>query len=191
VLKVRNLKYQRVEDPAEFAAKALAEDKIVAWMQGRMESGPRALGNRSILMSANCAENKDVINARVKFREAFRPFCPSLLWEKREDYMENVRDENFMITSFACKPERRDKVPAVVHADGTMRPQTVKQETNPLYWELIKRFGDITGEYLVLNTSFNIMGEPIINHPREAIRCFYDNGLDYLVMGNCVLSKKR
>lgn len=156
-----------------------------------MESGPRALGNRSILMSANKPENKDIINARVKFREAFRPFCPSLLWEKRADYLENVRDEFFMITSFTCKEPKRDKVPAVVHADHTLRPQTVKQDFNRRYWNLISEFGKLTGEHLLLNTSFNIMGEPIVNHPREAIRCFYDNGLDVLVLGNFVLEKKR
>jgi carbamoyltransferase len=189
-LKLRNLNYRRVEDVEAFAARQLADDKIVAWFQGRMESGPRALGNRSILMSANRAENKDIINARIKFREAFRPFCPSLLWEKRADYLEHVRDEFFMITSFTCCETKRKNVPAVVHADATLRPQTVKKEFNRRYWNLINEFGKITGESLLLNTSFNIMGEPIVNHPREAIRCFYDNGLDSLVLGNFVLEKK-
>lgn len=189
ILKLRNLSYKYVENIEKYAARLLADNKIIAWFQGRMESGPRALGNRSILMSANKAENKDIINARVKFREAFRPFCPSILWEKKEEYMENARDEFFMITSFTCKENKRNKVPAVVHADNTMRPQTVKKEFNEKYWNLINEFGKITGEYLLLNTSFNIMGEPIINHPREAIRCFYDNGLDYLIMGNFVLKK--
>jgi carbamoyltransferase len=188
-LKARNLAYRRVEDPASFAAERLAQDRIVAWFQGRMESGPRALGNRSILMSANHRENKDILNAKVKFREAFRPFCPSLLWERKEEYLENPRDEFFMITSFTCREGKRERVPAVVHADATLRPQTVKREHNPAYWDLIRRFGELTGEPLVLNTSFNIMGEPIVNHPREAIRCFYDNGLDHLVMGPFVLSK--
>ena len=189
ILKFRNLEYKRIDDVERFTAQKLAEGKIISWLQGRMESGPRALGNRSILMSANKAENKDIINARVKFREGFRPFCPSILWEKKEEYMENVRDEFFMITSFTCKPEKRDRVPAVVHADATMRPQTVKKSFNERYWNLINEFGALTGEYLLLNTSFNIKNEPIVNHPREAIRCFYDNGLDYLVMGDCILSK--
>lgn len=190
ILKLRKVPYHRVDNPARFAAKALADNKIVAWFQGRMESGPRALGNRSILMSANRAENKDIINALVKFREAFRPFCPSLQWEKRNDYMLKARDENFMITSFDCREEKRDRVPSIVHADGTMRPQTVKRDINPIFWELIEAFGEITGEYLLLNSSFNVMGEPIVCHPREAIRCFYDNGLDHLVMGSLVLSKE-
>lgn len=189
ILKFRNLKYTKIDDIEEYAAKKLAENKIVAWFQGRMETGPRALGNRSILMNSNIAENKDIINARVKFREAFRPFCPSLLWEKKDDYLENSRDEDFMITSFTCKEDKRDKVPAVVHTDYTLRPQTVKKHINKKYWKVINEFGKITGEYIVLNTSFNIMGEPIINHPREAIRCFYDNGLDLLIIGNFVLSK--
>jgi carbamoyltransferase len=189
-LKLRNLKYKKVENIEEFAAQKLAEDKIVAWFQGRMESGPRALGNRSILMSSNRAENKDIINARVKFREAFRPFCPSLLSEKRDDYLENSRDEDYMITSFTCKEGKRDKVPAVVHADSTLRPQTVKKSVNKKYWNVINEFGKLTDEYLVLNTSFNLMGEPIINQPREAIKCFYDNGLDVLALGNYVLEKE-
>lgn len=191
VLKLRQLEYRRVDDVQEYAARQLASDRIVGWFQGRMESGPRALGARSILMSANHAKNKDIINARVKFREPFRPFCPSLLWEKKEEYLEKPRDEFFMITSFTCKPAKRDQVPAVVHADYTLRPQTVKQSFNPRFWSLINEFGRLTGEYLLLNTSFNIMGEPIVNHPREAIRCFNDNGLDVLVLGNFVLEKRK
>ena len=188
-LKLRNLLYRRVENIEEYVAKQLAEGKIISWFQGRMESGPRALGNRSILMSANQPQNKDTINARVKFREAFRPFCPSMLWENRADYLENPRDEFFMITSFTCVEGKRKKVPAVVHADATLRPQTVKKEFNPRFWNLINEFGKLSNEPLLLNTSFNIMGEPIVTHPREAIRCFYDNGLDCLALGNFVLEK--
>ena len=132
VLKLRNLTYRRIENIEEFAAQKLSEDKIIAWFQDRMESGPRALGNRSILMSPNRPENKDIINARVKFREAFRPFCPSILCEKKDDYFKNGRDEYFMITSFSCKDEKRSKIPAVVHADGTLRPQTVQKECDGL-----------------------------------------------------------
>jgi carbamoyltransferase len=189
-LKLRRLEYRRVDDVAGYAAEQLAQGKILAWFQGRMESGPRALGARSILMSAARPEYKDIINARVKFREAFRPFCPSLLWERKEAYLEKPRDEFFMITSFNCRPEKRPRVPAVVHADGTLRPQTVKREFAPLFWELLHRFEQLTGEGLLLNTSFNVMGEPIVNHPRDAIRCFYDNGLDILVLGNFVLEKR-
>lgn len=189
MLKARHLAYRRVDDPSAVAAELLAKDRIVAWFQGRMESGPRALGNRSILVSANRAENKDILNARVKFREGFRPFCPSLLWEKKGDYLEHERDEFFMITSFTCKPEKRSRVPAVVHADGTLRPQTVKSEFNPKFHALISEFGRLTGEYMILNTSLNVMGEPVVLHPREAIRCFYDSGIDALLIGNFLLEK--
>lgn len=189
ILDLRNIQYEFVENIGEKAAQYLAEGKIVAWFQGRMESGPRALGNRSILMSASKRENKDIINARVKFREAFRPFCPSLLYEKKDDYLKNNREEPFMITSFDVTDSKRDRVPAVVHKDGTLRPQTVRKDVNPKYWNLINEFGKLTGEYLLLNTSLNIMGEPIICHPREAIRCFYDNGLDVLLLGNFLLRK--
>lgn len=188
-LKLRQVDYTRMDNVEEFAAEQLANDKIVGWFQGRMESGPRALGARSILMSANKAENKDIINSRVKFREAFRPFCPSVLWERKNDYLEKARDEDFMITSFTCKEPKREKVPAVVHADSTLRPQTVKKDVNPRFHGLISEFEKRTGEAMLLNTSFNIMGEPIVNHPREAIRCFYDNGLDVLILGDFVLRK--
>jgi carbamoyltransferase len=191
ILDARRLDYKEVSDPSKEAAQLLADNKTVAWFQGRMESGPRALGNRSILMSANQTENKDLLNAKVKFRESFRPFCPAIHDDKKEDYLRHCREENFMMTSFDVRPERGRKVPAVVHVDGTVRPQTVKRKTNPRFYDLITRFGELTGEYLVLNTSFNIKGEPIVCHPREAIRCFFDTGLDALVMGNFVLVKPK
>ena len=189
ILKIRKLNYKYISNPSKKAAEFLSKNKIVAWFQGRMESGPRALGNRSILMSPLKPENKDIINAWVKFREGFRPFCPSLLWEKRNDYLTDCRDEFFMITSFDVLPEKRDHIPAVVHVDGTVRPQMVKKEINPKYWELINEFGKITGEYIILNTSFNVMGEPIINNPKEAIKCFFDTGLDAIFIGNYFLEK--
>jgi len=189
LLKSRMLEYEKLDNPAKTAAELLAKNKVIGWFQGRMESGPRSLGSRSILMSPLKQENKDYVNARVKFREGFRPFCPSLLWEKRDDYLKDYRDEYFMITSFEVKEEKRASVPAVVHVDNTLRPQMVKQEQNQLYWNLINEFGSITGEYIVLNTSLNIKGEPMICAPREALRCFYDSGLDALIMG-CYLLKK-
>jgi carbamoyltransferase len=191
ILEVRRLNYRETPDPAQDAARLIADGKIIGWFQGRMESGPRALGNRSILMSPTSAANKDVINARVKFREAFRPFCPSIAFEHKDEYLNEGREENFMITSFQVSPTKRNALAAVVHVDGTLRPQTVKRETNPLYHRLIDHFGRQTGEYAVLNTSFNLKGEPIVSHPREAIRCFFDNGLDALVIGNFVLEKRK
>lgn len=189
MLKVRKLKYHYTDNPSKVAAELLAKNQIVAWFQGRMECGPRALGNRSILMSPLKPENKDVINKWVKFREGFRPFCPSLTYEKKDVYLKDNRDEFFMITSFDVTDEKREAIPAVVHVDGTVRPQMVQKETNPRYWELINEFGNLTGEYIVLNSSFNVMGEPIINHPKEAIKCFFDSGLDAIFLGNYYLIK--
>ena len=135
-----------------------------------MESGPRALGARSILMSPNRAENKDLLNVRVKYREAFRPFCPSIAAECAGDYLMRARPERFMTTSFEVQDGKRHDIPAVVHVDGSVRPQTVDRESNPSYWDVIDAFGSLTGEHAILNTSFNIRGEPIICHPRDAIR---------------------
>jgi carbamoyltransferase len=191
ILDHRGLKYEYVDDPSAAAAKVLSENRIIGWFQGRMESGPRALGNRSILMSPLRSENKDIINRCVKYREAFRPFCPSMLHEKSGDYLVNSRDERFMVTSFAVREEKKDRIPAVVHVDGTARPQMVKRQSNQRYYDLIKAFGDITGEYVILNTSFNVKGEPIVCNPREAIRCFFDTGLDVLILGNYMITKPR
>lgn len=190
ILKARHIPYKKCDNLEKTAAEFLAQNKIVAWFQGRMESGPRALGSRSILMSPAKPENKDILNARVKFREAFRPFCPSMLFEVKDDYLVNARSEYFMITSFDVKECGKNKIPTVVHVDGTARPQMVKKQQNPLYWNLIKNFGDMTGTPVVLNTSLNIAEEPIICHPRDAVRCFFDNGLDHLVIGSFVISKK-
>jgi len=190
IVKQRSLCARYVENIEEELARLLAQNKILAWFQGRMESGPRALGNRSILMSTARAENKDIINERVKYREAFRPFCPSLTIEAAPQYLVRYRVEPFMITSFDTIEERKARIPAVVHADGTARPQTVRRDINPCYWTLITEFGELTGDPVLLDTSFNIKGEPIICHPREAIRCFYDSGIDYLVIGNYLSSKE-
>lgn len=190
-LRTRKIPYTRPDNLYRTVAEILANNSIVGWFQGRMEAGPRALGNRSILMSPLKAENKDTINASVKYREAFRPFCPSLLEEKREDYLEASRDERYMITAFNVTEAKRDAIPAVVHVDGSLRPQTVNKDINPRYHALIKAFGDITGEYILLNTSFNVMGEPIVCSPSEAIRCFFNSGLDYLVLGDYLIGKGR
>ena len=190
ILKIRKIKYKYVENPSIEAAKLLANDKIVAWFQGRMESGPRALGNRSILMSPLNSKNKDIINAWVKFREGFRPFCPSLCYENKDEYLKDNRDEFFMITSFDVTDKKREKIPAVVHVDGTLRPQMVRKQDNKPYWGLINEFGKITGEYIVLNTSFNVMGEPIVNTPNEALKCFFDSGIDAIFLENYYLDKE-
>jgi len=177
------------EDIAGATARLLANNKAVGWFQGRMESGPRALGGRSILISPLRVENRDHINHDVKFRESFRPLCPSMLAGDESRYFEQSRTEKFMITSFKAAPQKKDSIPAVVHVDGTVRPQSVDRSSQPLFHNLIREFGAITGEPIVLNTSFNIRGEPIVCDPRDAIRTFADTGLDYLVIGNYVVSK--
>jgi len=191
ILKLCGINYKQSNNVSGEAARYLADNEIVAWFQGRMEAGPRALGNRSILMSPKKAENKDIINAQVKFREAFRPFCPSLIDEAKGDYLVNPRREPYMITSFDCQPNRKAEIPAVVHVDGTLRPQTVTKEENPRYWHLIAEFGKLTGTPVVLNTSFNIRGEPIVCSPYEAIKCFFSSGIDILVIGDFIIEKSR
>jgi carbamoyltransferase len=189
ILKERNLPYEKIEDIAEVSAKLLADGKILGWFQGRMECGPRALGSRSILFDPRKKENKDIINARVKFREPFRPFCPSMTWECVPDYLYHTRDERYMITAYKVRNEKAKEIPAVVHVDGTCRPQFVHKETHPLYWRLLHRFGELTGTPVILNTSFNIKGDPIVCNPRDAIKCFYDTGIDHLSIGEYLLSK--
>lgn len=189
ILKERGIEYSYHEDIESVTAKYLAKNLVVGWFQGRMEAGPRALGNRSILMSPLDAANKDRINAKVKYREKFRPFCPSIADEMYEEYLVNPRDELFMVSSFEAKPGMRERIPAVIHEDGSARPQRVKRTINPRYHRLITEFGALTGESILLNTSFNIKGEPIVCNPREAIKCFYDTGLDVLVLGNYLVKK--
>ena len=189
LLQARGIRFHVSDRVEEYVANALADHNIVAWFQGRMESGPRALGNRSILMSPARSENKDIINGRVKFRQAFRPFCPSMLEEVASDYLERHRSEPFMITSFDVKQGKAERIPAVVHEDQTLRPQTVNKEINPRYWKLLSEVGKLTGDPVLLNTSFNIKGEPMICSPREAIRGFFDSGIDLLAMGNVIVEK--
>lgn len=189
ILDDRAIAYEYFEDIEKETAKYLSKNLAVGWFQGRMEAGPRALGNRSILMSPLDPQNKDRINAKVKYREKFRPFCPSIADEMYEEYLENARDELFMVSSFEAKEGMRKRIPAVIHEDNTARPQRVKANINPRYYKLITEFGKITGEKILLNTSFNIKGEPVICNPREAVKCFYDTGLDILVLGNYLVRK--
>ena len=184
------LKAISLDNASEEAAKLLSQNKIVGWFQGKMESGPRALGSRSILMSPLREENKDILNKRVKFRESFRPFCPSMTEESKNDYFEDAQYAPFMVSSYNVAEEKKSTIPAVVHVDGTLRPQTVRRSTNPKYWDLINTFGKLTGESIILNTSMNIRGEPIVNTPYEAIRCFFGSGMDYLIMGDFLIGKE-
>lgn len=189
VLKASRMPYQVVDDPAETAAQRLAANQIVGWFQGRMEFGPRALGNRSILADPRQPDMKDRINAAIKFREPFRPFAPSVLAERSRDYFVEIDDSPFMILVTDVRPERRALVPAITHADGTGRLHTVERQVNPLYWRLIHRFEELTGVPLVLNTSFNVRGQPIVNTPSEALATFYTSGLDVLIMDRFLVEK--
>lgn len=192
ILKLRKIKYRKYVSKLRLAkdtAKLLASGKIIAWFQGKMEAGPRALGNRSILMDPRKAENKDIINSQVKFREGFRPFCPSMTPEGAKRYLMNPSSAEFMIISFDVPKKVAGEISAVVHVDGTARPQVVSKIANPLYHQLIEEFGKLTGVPVLLNTSLNIKGQPMIMDPQTAIKCFYDTGLDYLVLGSFVLKK--
>ncbi len=189
VLRTYKLSRTHVADVEAVTARLLAEGSIVGWFQGRMEFGPRALGNRSILSDARRAEMKDRVNESVKFREGWRPFAPSCKVEAAPEYFEGCEEAPFMILTFDVLPGRAGDIPAVTHADNTARVQTVRRDVNPRYWTLIDEFAKLTGVPVIMNTSFNLRGEPIVCSPRDAIRTFYSSGLDFLVMGNFIVSK--
>jgi carbamoyltransferase len=191
LLEARGLASVRHHDVAAQAAERLARGQVVGWFQGRMESGPRALGARSILANPCLAETKRTVNERIKLREEFRPFGPSIAAERAAAYLRRAGSEPYMITAFDVQDDKRAAIPAVVHIDGTVRPQTVERETSPRLHAVIEAFAGLTGEHAVLNTSFNLKGEPIVCHPRDAIRTFYDSGLDCLIMGDHLIDKAR
>jgi len=172
------------------AAKDISSGGVVGWFQGKMEWGPRALGNRSIVVDPRRAEMKDVLNSRIKRREPFRPFAPSILLEKTGEYFEKDYPDPFMIKVYQVKPEKRPSIPAVTHVDGSGRLQTVRRGDNPLYWQLIKEFEKLTGVPVVLNTSFN-ENEPIVCSPQEAMNCFLRTRMDTLVMGRTLIRRNR
>ncbi len=172
----------------------LASGKVVGWMQGGFEWGPRALGNRSILAHPGRVDMKDVVNVKIKFREPYRPFAPSALIERAGEFFDLDTPERhlparFMLLVTPVRDGARDRLPAVTHVDGSARLQTVVASTNPRYYRLIERFGQATGLPVVLNTSFNLRGEPIVNTPAEALSTFQRSGMDGLVMGNTLVLK--
>ncbi len=172
------------------AAELLQQGHILGWFQGRMEIGPRALGNRSILANPTLPGMKDKINAEVKHREAFRPFAPSCPIEDTPRFFEQNVADPFMLKVCYVRPEMRTALPAITHVDGTARLQTVHADTNPRYYKLHREFGKLSGFPVLLNTSFNVMGEPIVESPADAVRCFFTTGLDYLVLGDHLLTKR-
>jgi carbamoyltransferase len=188
-LQTYKIRATRVADPAAVAAEMLSKGKILGWVQGRMEFGPRALGSRSILADPRDPEMTAKVNNAVKFREWWRPFAPSMLSEIAGEYIESATDSPFMILTAQVRPEKRRVIPAVTHVDGSARPQTVEREVNPLYWQLIYEFGQRTGVPVVMNTSFNLRGEPIVSSPTDAIRTFFSSGMDALIIGSFVVEK--
>lgn len=164
-------------------ADAVADGRVVGWFQGRMEWGPRALGNRSIICAPRRADMKDILNSKIKRRESFRPFASSILRESVADWFEEDDDVPFMMKVFQIREEKKSQIPAVTHVDGSGRLQTVSQKTNPRYFRLISAFADKTGVPLVLNTSFN-ENEPVVCKPDEALDCFLRTNMDVLVLGN-------
>ena len=189
VLKTYKLRYSRMDDPAVTGAELLAQGKILGWFQGRMEFGPRALGSRSILADPRDPEMTAKVNNAVKFREWWRPFAPSIAKEAAADFVESATDSPFMILTAQVRAEKRSVIPAVTHVDGSARPQTVEREVNPLYWRLIDEFGKRTGVPVVMNTSFNLRGEAIVNTPTDAVRTFFSSGMDALLIGSFLVEK--
>ncbi len=188
-LDLAKISYERTPNIPESTADLLADGAIIGWFQGRMEFGPRALGARSILADPTRVDMRDLINKYVKHREEFRPFAPSCLRERAGEYFEGAFDSPYMLFVFNVRPEMRDRIPAVTHIDGTARVQTVDRDAHPLYYETIAAFEQRRGVPMVLNTSFNVMGEPIVNTPEDAVRCFFSTGMDALVIGDCIVRK--
>jgi carbamoyltransferase len=179
------------DDPSaldDWTAAQIAAGRVVGWFQGRMEWGARALGNRSILADPRRADMREIINTRIKFRERFRPFAPSVLEERFGEYFVGAVPDPFMLQVYPVRPEKRAEVPAITHVDGSGRLQTVSERSNPRYWKLIAAFDRISGVPMVLNTSFN-ENEPIVLEPREALDCFLRTHMDVLVMGRHVLER--
>jgi carbamoyltransferase len=189
-LKNCGIYFTKPDDVCSVAAKLLYEGKLLGWFSGAAEMGARALGGRSIIANPLTAQVKDKINNNVKYRESWRPYCPSILDEYKESYLKDAIDSPFMIMAATATGTLRSNCPAVVHVDNTVRPQTVRSSTLPKWAHLLDEFRSLSGHPVILNTSFNIRGEPIVNSPIDAIRTFYASGLEALVIGDYVVTKK-
>ncbi|MCE5252281.1 carbamoyl transferase [bacterium] len=187
--KYENITFRKCENIARDTAAEMAKQRIIGWYQGKMEWGPRALGNRSILADPRQRKMMDIINDRIKHREDFRPFAPSCKIENYREYFNFPVPSPFMLLICNVKEEKRSVIPAVTHVDGTARFHTVEKKHNPLYWELIHEFEKLTGVPVVLNTSFNVRGETIVMTPEDAINCFLGTGIDALAIGNYFVEK--
>lgn len=190
ILKQKKIPYTEPESLVADVARRLANGELVGWFQGKLELGPRALGNRSILADPRTIDSRDRVNKYVKHREEWRPFAPSIIESAAGDYLKNAESSSFMIKTFDIKTETRDEIEAVLHpADDTTRPQTVREDQNSRYYRLIREFERLTGVPVVLNTSFNDHGEPIVATPKEALKDFYGMGLDAVALGDFVVEK--
>ncbi len=186
------IKYEECKTDDEMlqqTANMIEQNKIIGWFQGRMEFGPRALGARSILANPCNPEMKDILNNKVKHREDFRPFAPVTTEEDAQDYFEVKQPDPFMVLLVDVKKNKREKIPSVTHVDGTGRLQTTTEKDNPKYYNLIKKFKKLSGVPVLINTSFNVRGEPIVCTPHDAYKCFKGTGIDVLVMGRCIITK--
>jgi carbamoyltransferase len=190
-LEGQGAKYRLLSDRevVETTARLIAEGNVVGWFQGRMEFGPRALGGRSILADPRDPKMRDTLNMKIKFREGFRPFAPSVLADRARDWFEIECESPYMLL-VAQVPESKRVIPSVTHVDGSARLQTVTRAESPLYYDLIAEFGRITGVPVVINTSFNVRGEPIVCTPHDAYLCFRRTNMDYLVLGHHLLDRK-
>jgi carbamoyltransferase len=191
VLDLAHLDYDKPADICDAVAEELTRGRIVGWFDGRMEAGPRALGQRSILADPRKIENRDKVNAIIKFREYWRPFCPSMLREAADRYFDEWTDAPFMILSFVANEKLKQDAPAIVHVDGTSRVQLVDREVLPKYHRLISAFEKRTGVPVLLNTSFNVKGEPIVCTTQDALRTFWSTGLEVLALGDYLVRKPR
>ena len=180
---------KKLSNPTIVGAQLLAEGKIISWFQGRSEFGPRALGHRSILANPTISGMKDQINKRVKFREEFRPFAPSVMEERQHEIFDIQPPAPYMTIACDVKPGWGDKIPATTHINNTARVQTVNKDIDPLYHGLICEFNKLTSCPVVLNTSFNIRGQPIVETPLEALATFAGNGIDALIIGDYLIKK--
>ncbi|NIM20217.1 MAG: hypothetical protein GTO51_08300 [Candidatus Latescibacteria bacterium] len=185
-----DIRYKELSKDAllEKTAQAIIDQKVIGWFQGRMEFGPRALGNRSILADARNPANKDVVNLKIKFRESFRPFAPTVLEERCGEYFDLDAPSPYMLLVAQVREDKRE-IPSVTHVDGSARIQTVRREVNPLYYDLISRFDEMTGCPVIINTSFNVRGEPIVCTPYDAYLCFMRTKMDVLVMDRFYMEK--
>lgn len=190
-LDANNINYNVVDNVALEAAKLLDQEKIIGWHQGRSEGGARALGNRSIIASCKDTHMRDKVNAKIKYREEFRPFAPAILDENLNEYFKSHGNDDFPYMTFTLEAQNgiNNKIPAVVHVDNTSRVQTVKPSSNSIYYQTIKEYNNLSGTPVIMNTSFNLKGQPIVETPRDALMTFYGCGMDALFIGNFLIEK--